>query len=308
MKELWVEKYRPKTVEDYVFMNPKQQSQIKKWSKDKSIPHLLLSGIQGTVKTTLAKVLLKELKVHSADILEINASSMGNIDDIRDLVMNFVSTISFGDCKYVLLDEADYMSPKAQGALRNAMETYVESSRFILTCNYPNKILPALHSRCQGFHIDKLDITEFTARIATILIEEDVVFDIDTLDTYVKSAYPDMRKCINNSQMNSATGSLLLPNEDEASNDYKLEIVALFKEGMITQAREKICSNIQPNEYEDIYTFLYQNLEFWGDTKAHEDAAVSVIRKGIVDHSCIADPEICLSDTLRLLEKISNVT
>ena len=174
MKELWVEKYRPKTVDGYVFRDEAQRNQVNTWIKEKTIPHLLFSGNAGIGKTTLAKLLFHELEVNDLDILEINASRTNSVDDVRDKIVNFVQMIPFGDFKVVLLDEADYLSTNAQAALRGVMEEYHTTARFILTCNYPNKIIPALHSRCQGFHIAKVDITEFTARVATILVDENV--------------------------------------------------------------------------------------------------------------------------------------
>ena len=226
MKDLWVEKYRPKTVEGYVFRDEHQKAQIQQWIKDGSIPHLLLSGNAGIGKTTLAKILFNELEVQEYDILEINASRTNSVDDVRDKIVNFVQMIPFGDFKVVLLDEADYLSPNAQAALRGVMEEYHTTARFILTCNYPNKIIPAIHSRCQGFHIAKVDQTEFTARMATILMEEAVEFDLDTLDTFVKATYPDLRKCINMVQMNSMDGALHTPEKgDSGGADYKIEMV-----------------------------------------------------------------------------------
>ena len=197
MKELWVEKYRPKKVSDYVFRDNNQRRQVENWIKDGSIPHLLLSGSAGIGKTTLAKVLCHELGIEDFDVLEINASRDNNVETVRDKIINFVQMIPFGPFKVVLLDEADYLTPNAQAILRGVMETYSNHSRFILTCNYPNRIIPAIHSRCQGFHVEKTDQTEYTARVATILIEEDIEFDLDVLDTFVKAAYPDLRKCIN---------------------------------------------------------------------------------------------------------------
>ena len=172
MKDLWVEKYRPSSIDTYVFRDDNQRKQVSGWKEDGALPHLLFSGAPGTGKTTLAKVLLQELDVDSMDILEINASNENSVDTIRSKITNFSSTMPFGDMKYVLLDEADYITPNGQAALRGVMETYHTSCRFILTCNYPQRIIPALHSRCQGFHIEKLDVKEFTARIATICIEE----------------------------------------------------------------------------------------------------------------------------------------
>jgi replication factor C small subunit len=176
------------------FKDELKKRQVKAWIKESSIPHLLFSGSAGIGKTTLAKVLLNELNIEEYDVLEINASRENSVDVIRDKITNFVSMIPFGPFKVVLLDEADYLTLNAQAILRGLMETYSNTSRFILTCNYPNKVIPALHSRCQGFHVEKTDQTEFTARVATILVTEGVEFDLDTLDTYVKLTYPDLRK------------------------------------------------------------------------------------------------------------------
>ena len=162
MKELWVEKYRPKSLDGYVFRDDYQRSQAKTWIKEKSIPHLLFSGSAGIGKTTMAKILINELGIEDYDVLEINASRTNSVDDVRNKIVNFVQMIPFGPFKVVLLDEADYLSPNAQAALRGVMEEYHNTSRFILTCNYPNRIIPAIHSRCQGYHIERIDQTEFT--------------------------------------------------------------------------------------------------------------------------------------------------
>ena len=146
---------------------------------------MALLGSRQVGKTTLAKVLLHELDVDWGDVLEINASVENGVDYIRDKINNFATTMPFGDFKYVLLDEADYLSPNAQAALRGVMEKYSNSCRFLLTCNFPHKIIDALHSRCQGFHIEKLDKTEFTARVAEVLVTEGVDVELDVLDMYV---------------------------------------------------------------------------------------------------------------------------
>jgi replication factor C small subunit len=298
MKELWVEKYRPSTIDGYVFRDAHQKEQIQGWIKQKSIPHLLFSGNAGIGKTTLAKILFNELEVQEYDILEINASRTNSVDDVRDKIVNFVQMIPFGDFKVVLLDEADYLSPNAQAALRGVMEEYHTTARFILTCNYPNKIIPALHSRCQGFHIAKVDQTEFTARIATILMEESVEFDLDTLDTFVKATYPDLRKCINTVQMNSLDGTLHSPQKgDTGEQDYKLEMVELFKAGKITEGRKLVCSQARPEEMEEIYRWLYDNVSIFGD-EANQDKAILIIKQGLVDHTLVSDVEINLAATL----------
>jgi replication factor C small subunit len=303
-KELWVEKYRPSTVGDYVFRDQAQRDQVNGWVKDKSIPHLLFSGHAGIGKTTLAKVLCNELEINEYDLLEINASRTNSVEDVRDKIVNFVQMIPFGDFKVVLLDEADYLSPNAQAALRGVMEEYHTTSRFILTCNYPNRIIPALHSRCQGFHIAKIDQTEFTARVAEILITEGVTPELDTLDTYVKATYPDLRKCINTVQMNVQDNSLLKPHEgDTGEQDWKLEMVELFKDGKIQQARKMLCGAVRPEEMEEIYRWLYDNIELFGDEEKQE-SAILIIKQGLVDHTLVADPEINLSATLIRLARM----
>ena len=304
MKELWVEKYRPTTVDSYVFRDDAQRNQVATWIKDKSIPHLLFSGAAGIGKTTLAKLLMNELDVNPLDILEINASRTNSVDDVRNKIINFVQMIPFGDFKVVLLDEADYFSPNAQAALRGVMEEYHTTARFILTCNYENRIIPAIHSRCQGFHIAKVDQTEFTARVATILITEGVVPDLDILDTYVKATYPDLRKCINMVQMNVQEGSLLRPNEGDTGNsDWKLDMVELFKQGKINDARKLLCGAVRPEEMEEIYRWLYDNIELFG-SEEQQDTAVLTIKQGLVDHALVADAEINLAATLIRLARI----
>jgi len=304
MKELWVEAYRPKTIEDYVFRDEHQRSQVRSWVEDVSIPHLLFSGAAGIGKTTMAKVLINELGIEDYDVLEINASRTNSVEDVRDKITNFVQMIPFGPFKVVLLDEADYLSPNAQAALRGVMEEYHATARFILTCNYPNRIIPAIHSRCQGFHIERIDQTEFTARVATILVEENVAFDLDTLDNYVKVAYPDLRKCINMVQQNVSGGELHAPSKgDEGEADWKFEMVELFKAGKIQDARKLLCGKIRAEEMEEVYRWLYDNLEIFGEDE-NQDKAVLIIKQGLVDHTLVADPEINLAATLIKLGRL----
>jgi replication factor C small subunit len=305
MKELWVEKYRPKSIDGYVFRDAHQRKQVETWIKDKSIPHLLLSGSAGIGKTTLAKILIHELGIEDYDVLEINASRTNSVDDVRDKITNFVQMIPFGPFKVVLLDEADYLSPNAQAALRGVMEEYHATSRFVLTCNYPNRIIPALHSRCQGFHVEKTDQTEFTARAATILVEENVEFDLDTLDAYVKVTYPDLRKCIQLLQQNAQEGQLVPPNKGDAgAADWKFDMAELFKAGKILEARKLLCGKLRAEEMEEVFVWLYNNLEIFGSEES-QYKAILVIKQGLVDHTLIVDPEINLSATLVKLARIN---
>jgi DNA polymerase III delta prime subunit len=305
MKDLWVEKYRPKNIDGYVFRDSHQRKQVETWIKDRSIPHLLLSGNAGIGKTTLAKILINELGIEEYDVLEINASRTNSVEDVRDKITNFVQMIPFGPFKVVLLDEADYLSPNAQAALRGVMEEYHSTARFILTCNYPNRIIPAIHSRCQGFHVERTDITEFTARVATILVDEVVDFDLETLDDYVKVTYPDLRKCINLVQQNVNEGKLNPPNKgDQGEADWKFDMVELFKAGKITEARKLLCGKIRAEEMEEVYRWLYDNLAIFGDEET-QDKAILIIKAGLVDHTLIADPEINLAATLVKLARLS---
>ena len=253
-KELWVEKYRPSTVKDYVFKDNTQRKQVQNWINDGGIPHLLFSGSPGTGKTTIAKVLINELSIQDADVLYINASRDNGVEMIRKKITAFSETMPWGDFKVILLDEADHISPEGQAALRGVMEQYHASVRFILTCNYPNMIIPALHSRCQGFHIEKLDQDDFTVRVAEILADNSVEFDIDTLDAMVRANYPDLRKTINTVQMSIADNLLQKPVDDSgASAVWRLEMIDLFKAGNLKQARQLIVSKARADEYNEIY-------------------------------------------------------
>jgi replication factor C small subunit len=305
MKELWVEKYRPNTVDGYVFRDNHQRKQIDTWIKDKSIPHLLLSGSAGIGKTTLAKILINEMGIEDYDVLEINASRTNSVDDVRDKITNFVSMIPFGPFKVVLLDEADYLSPNAQAALRGVMEEYHATARFILTCNYPNRIIPALHSRCQGFHVEKTDMEEFIKRIETILGKEKVAFQLEDVANYVSTTYPDLRKCINLVQQNVHEDTLVPPSKgDGGEADWKFDMVDLFKAGKITEARKLLCGKIRAEEMEEVYRWMYDNLSVFGDSQ-QQDSAILIIKQALVDHTLVVDPEINLAACLVKLARLN---
>ena len=304
MKELWVEKYRPKTVDQYVWRDEAQRRQVNTWIKEKSIPHLLLGGVPGIGKTTMAKMLIHEIGIEDADVLEVNASRETGIDFIRNKIVPFISSIAWGPFKVVLLDEADRLSPQAQDSLKGIIEEYSSFARFILTCNNPNMVVPALHSRCQSFLFTKLDLTEYTARAATILVEEGIEFDLETLDIYVGAAYPDLRKCINLLQQNVSENKLHSPVKEDSGNlEWKFDMIELFKAGKISEARKMLCGKITADEMVQVYRWLYDNVAVFGDAEKQEKAVLA-IKQGMVDHPLSVDPEINLSATLIKLGRI----
>ena len=299
--KLWVEKYRPNTVDGYVFTDDNQKNQVEGWIRDGSFPHLLMSGDPGTGKTTLAKLLINELGVEEYDVLTINASRENGIDMLREKINGFVQTMPFGKFKVVLLDEADYLTQPSQAALRNDMEAYHETVRYILTCNYAHKIIPALKSRCHEFHIAKPDMTEFTARSATVLVNEGIEFELDVLDTYVRATYPDLRKCLSQLQVNSSSGALSAPQKQgQSENELLIEATTLFKSGSIIEARQQLMQYIAlyPTRIEDTYRWMYDNLDLFGASNEKRDANIIVIRNGLANLPLVGIPEISLAATL----------
>ena len=298
MKQLWVEKYRPTAIDGYVFTDPGQRETIQHWISERSIPHLLLSGPAGTGKTTLARLLVHAMEIDDFDFLQVNASRDNGVEFLKSKIEGFVSTMPFGHLKVVLLDEADYLSHNAQAILRGLMETYASQARFILTCNLPHKIIAPLKSRCQQFVIDKTDVTEFTARAATVLVQENVEFDLDTLDNYVKATYPDLRKCLNLLQSNSVTGRLLMKDTQGGTSDPKLAVVELFKQGRVREARTLLCRETPSEDMEEVFRWMYDNLDIWTTDVEKQDRAIIIIRNGLVNVSLVADQEINLSATM----------
>ena len=285
LEKLWTELYRPSTVDDYVFQDKKQEKQIRTWIEDSSIPHLIFWGSPGTGKTTLAKVLISELMVDDNDVLYINASKENGVDLIRDKITRFSEIMPWGDFKVIMLDEADYLSPNAQAALRGVMEQYSSSVRFILTLNHYNLIIEAVKSRCQTFHISNQDKVDFTARVAEILIDQGINFELEVLDSYVRAVYPDLRKTINLVQQNVIDSELILSDSNSEVTDWMLKVVEFFQDGEIRKARELICKSATPEDYEGLYTFLYRNLDFFGKTPEQQDEAIIIIRNSMVKHT-----------------------
>jgi len=299
---LWTEKYRPQKLEDYVWINDEQRRQVEGWVKDRDIPHVLLSGGPGCGKSTLAKLMMVELGVSNGDIRFVNASHHRGIDFIRDL-SGFAETMPSGDYRYVILDEADRLTPEAQDALKSMIEEYSSICRWILTTNRPHKITGPLHSRMQGFHVESLDREQFVTRVATILMKEGVDLNeenLEILDEYATVAYPDLRKCINMLQQNCKDGELRRPTGGGSGSmgEYMVQAVNLFKREQIHEARKIICANAGESDYEEIYRLLYRNLDWWGKDDDAQNRAIVIIANRLKDHTLVADPEIAMAACL----------
>ena len=264
----------------------------------------MFHGGPGTGKSTLAKIIINAIGVDSLDLLSINGSRETGIDFVREKVYPFSSTMPFGSMKIVLIEECDGLSAASQRALREIMETYETSVRYILTCNYPHKVLPALKSRVQELNIAKLDEVEYTSRMATILCQEEIDFDLDTLDQYVDACYPDLRKCINLCEQNCLGGKLSKLDTQSVPDADWLQAIELFEARKLKDARQIICRQINDANVEEFITWCYTNLHIWGNTDEEQDAAVLVIRKAAVQVSLVANIEILVSAMLVELSHI----
>lgn len=308
--KLWTEVYRPSQMSDYVWRDPNMRKKAEEWIAEGALPHLLLSGKSGLGKTSLAKLLLAQLRVPKTDILEINVSGRARkIEGIEERIMGFISTYPEVDnphqIKYVLMEEADSMSRLSQRFLRAELERNTDHVRFIFTCNYLEKIEPAIVGRCQAFHFEALNQEEFIMRLVNILETENVQFETDVLTRFIDVAYPDLRKCIGLVQQNTINGVLHSMNATDGNSfDYIAEVADLFRKGQHRKAREMIISQAAEDEYPEIFRFLYQNLELWGDNHQQMDRAIIIIRDGLYKHSVISDAEINLSATILELSQI----
>lgn len=294
LEPLWMERYRPRTLEEYIFHDEKQRQAFTAMVETKSIPHLLLSGVAGTGKTSIAKILISECGIDETDTLIINSSDENSVDIIRDKVKNFVNTYAMGEFKVVLLEECDYITPNGQAVLRVIMEEYADVARFILTCNYENKIIPAVRSRCQHFRFKASDRDSVLEYIATILAHEKVRFTIDLLDKYVSVGYPDIRKIVNLVQQYTVDGKLQPLTTQGESGDYKFELLDLIQLDEWTKVRELVCINVSGEEWEYVYRFLYDNLNKSPKFKTREnwESGIVIIAEYLAKHALIADPEI----------------
>ena len=266
---LWFERYRPRKLEDFIG-SPSVRETLKIWLESKDIPHLLFFSSPGTGKTSLGKMLVDLIP---CDSLVINASDENKVDDIRNKVQDFCMTMGVKNLKIMFLDEADRLTPDAQGVLRNLMETYSHSTRFILTCNYAEKITPAIKSRCQSFEIKPPVKAEIMAHLVKILDKEKVKYTPKDVAFIVASYYPDMRKMINFMQQSSLTGELKIAKANTADQDFRDKLLDMLKNhkkaGVFDEIRQLVADAAFSN-YEEVYKFLFDKVNDYAGQKAPE--------------------------------------
>ena len=286
---LWVEKYRPNKLDNYIG-NDHLKSKVSVYLESGDIPHLLLFGRAGTGKTTLAKLLVNNI---DCDYLYINASDENSVDVVREKVKNFASTLGFKDMKVIILDECDYITPNAQAALRNLMETFSKNCRFILTCNYVERIIDPIQSRCQSFQIIPPDRKQVAQHLANILDDENVSYDIKNIATIVNGGYPDIRRVINGAQRQVVNSELVIDENTMVQNDYKLQVLDILK----TQDKKNSFQNIRQlladskvSDFSDLFRLLFDTVDDWGT--GHIAECILILSKYQQSDAVVVDKEI----------------
>ena len=286
---LWVEKYRPQSLKTYIG-NEHLKSKVKVYLESGDLPHLLLYGRAGTGKTTLAKLLVNNI---DCDYLYINASDENSVDVVRDKVKNFASTLGFSETKIIILDECDYITPNAQAALRNLMETFSKHCRFILTCNYVERIIDPIQSRCQSFQIIPPDRKQVAMHMSNILQKESVDAKVDDIVTIVNGGYPDIRRVINAAQRQVVDEKLVIDEAMSTQNDYKLEVLEILK----TQDKKNSFKNIRQlladskvTDFSDMFRLLFDTVDDWG--RGHVAECILVLSQYQQSDAVVVDKEI----------------
>ena len=258
---LWVERYRPDTLDGYVG-NEHILEKVRIYIQNEDVPHLLFFGGAGTGKTTLAKIITNQI---DCDLMYINASDENNVDTVRDKIRGFASSMGFRKWKVIILDEADYLTPNAQAALRNLMETFSKTTRFILTCNYVEKIIDPIQSRCQTFGITPPSKKEVAIRLKEILDLEGVQYEISDLAILVNSGYPDIRRVLNAAQRQIVNGELKIDKTSTIQANYMDEVLTILKSnGSVKDSFTKVRQIIADSKVKDFtpfYRFLYDNID-----------------------------------------------
>jgi len=293
---LWVEKYRPIKLDDYVG-NEHLKEKVSGYIESEDVPHLLLFGRAGTGKTTLAKLIVKSIE---CDYMVINASDENNVDTVRNKVKNFASSQGFKKYKIIILDEFDYMTPNAQAILRNLMETFSKHCRFILTCNYVEKIIDPIQSRCQTFQIVPPSKKEVAVQLDKILKSEDVNYDVKDLVPIIDSSYPDIRKVINTCQLNSVKGVLKLSKNDLLDSDFKTKIVDILKasddsRNKYMKIRQTVADS-KVQDFTEMYSLLYDKVDEYASGKV--SGVILVLAEGQHRDALAVDKEIPFMATI----------
>ena len=293
---LWVEKYRPIKLDDYVG-NEHLKEKVSGYIESEDVPHLLLFGRAGTGKTTLAKLIVKSIE---CDYMIINASDENNVDTVRNKVKNFASSQGFKKYKIVILDEFDYMTPNAQAILRNLMETFSKHCRFILTCNYVEKIIDPIQSRCQTFQIVPPSKKEVAVQMDKILKSESVNYDIKDLVPIIDSSYPDIRKIINTCQLNSVKGVLKLSKNDLLDSDFKTKILDILKTSDDSRNKymkiRKTVADSKVQDFTEMYSLLYDKVDEYASGKI--SGVILVLAEGQHRDALAVDKEIPFMATI----------
>ena len=292
---LWVEKYRPQNLDKYIG-NEYLIEKAKVWIESGDIPHLLLYGKAGTGKTTLAKMLTNSI---DCDYLYINASDERKLEMVREKVKSFASTIGFKDMKVIILDEADYITPTSQAALRNVMETFSKHCRFILTCNFVERIIDPIQSRCQSFQIIPPSKKEVAIHLSNILKEESIDYSNDNVVSLVQSGYPDIRRVINSAQRQVVDGKLVVDQQALIENDYKLSLIKILKEESKKDAFKnirKLLADSKVTDFADGFRLLYDTLDDWA--AGHTAECILTLAEGQRDDIVVVDKEINFMATM----------
>jgi DNA polymerase III delta prime subunit len=300
---LWVESYRPTRLDDYVG-NEHLKAKVAGYLETGDVPHLLLYGRAGTGKTTLAKLIVKSIE---CDYMIINASSENNVETVRNKVTNFASSQGFKKWKIVILDEFDYMTQNAQASLRNLMETFSKHCRFILTCNYVEKVIEPIQSRCQTFQIVPPTKKDVAVQVSKILNNEGVKFEVKDLVPIIDAGYPDIRKIINTCQLNSVKGELKVDTKNLLENDYKMKVLDILKSkddkrNKYMNMRQTIIDS-RVTDFTELFTLLYDKVDEYAPSNTAN--VIIALSQGQSNHFNSIDKEIpmaaCLIEILNLV-------